>query len=161
MRTTTILPSAVALGAIAGASFAGGAGGGQVYSNFARFGNGDVSIGQASAVTGANAPIVTPFESNTASMRVSLDQAAAITTVSVLSDIQYLPDQASARPGSGLHAEGGADLGGGRGPAGVSGPVDLGAMRVSFYASAADAAARLTYASVDFDASSVLMGAWD
>jgi hypothetical protein len=158
MRTQTAILHAGIIALACSHALAGQA----AYSNFGNFVSNAGNIGQSSAVTLANAPMIVPFVSNTASMRVVFDEAASVNTIRVLSPMQFIQTSGNTgSPTAGLPTDGPSNFDPrtpqGNRQADISG---LAPLRVSIYASAADVESRTAYASTDFSAGSFASNLW-
>lgn len=156
MRHAAAIVSIVSLAPLSCGALAGSV----AFSNFANFVGDAGSGGQTSAVTAANAAIVQPFVSNTASMQVVLGEAASVRTVHVLAPLAYVAD-ASSMPGRiGLGADPMGDVDPRDTPSPAADGSSLAPLRVSIYASAADVASRNAFAAVDFSAGAYGSSIW-
>lgn len=146
MRTSC---TAVAISAaLAGLAHAGAAS----YSNYANFAGSGGQTAITSAVAADNAPMVTPFTSNTVSMRVALEADAAVRTLNVLTPTLFYQTAPGVNQLNGLlqgHLDEDARQPVGPGPVAAD-PASLAPLRVSIYGSAQDVASRTALFSVDF-----------
>jgi hypothetical protein len=156
MRTSTVILNAGAIALTASSALAGQA----AFSNFGNFTSNAGNIAQSSAVTLANAPMIVPFFSNTASMRVVLGQAAAVDTVRVLTPTLFVQNQSPMTTRNGLATDPTGDLDPRDVPSSAADMSGLAPLRVSFYASAADVESRTAFSSIDFSAGSFTADTW-
>lgn len=156
MRTGRDIFLTSLLAACAGSAF----GGSIVFSNFAGFVTNPGSIAQASAVTASNDAIVVPFQSNTASMQVTLAEAQSVRTVRVLAPTLFVQNASPMMPRVGYNADPAGDLDPRDIPTPASDAGSLAPLRVSIYASAADVESRNAFASADFGAGEYTHSLW-
>ncbi len=157
MRTQTVILNAGALALVASAAIAGPT----AYTNFGAFAGSPGTIAQASAVTLANAPMIEPFASNTASMRIVLGEAASIDTIRVLTPTLFVQAAPPMTPRIGIDADPSSDLDPRRLPSAAADISGLAPLRVSIYASAADVESRNAFTSFDYTSDMVQTSVWD
>ncbi len=157
MRTKTAILNASALALAASSALAGHT----AYTNFGAFASNPGTIAQASAVTLANAPMIEPFVSNTASMRVVLDDAASVDTIRVLTPTLFVQNTSPMTPRIGLGADPASDFDPRPSPSAAADISGLAPLRVSIYASAADVESRNAFTSFDYSAAMVQSSVWD
>jgi hypothetical protein len=156
MRTHRDIFLTTLLAACAGSAF----GGPTVYSNFADFVSNQGFIAQASAVTASNDAIVVPFQSNTASMQVMLDNAQSVRTVRVLAPTLFVQNASPGIPGVVFNTDPSSALDPRDAPASASDAGSLAPLRVSIYSSASDVESRNAFVSVDFGAGDYTHAVW-
>ncbi|MGP1308638.1 MAG: hypothetical protein ACTS27_00380 [Phycisphaerales bacterium] len=156
MRTPSVILLATSAAAVSCAASAGSV----AYSNFGDFAASPGNLAQASAVTAGNTPMVVPFLSNTASMRIVLDAAADVSSVRVLTPTLFVDRALHDMPQVNLGADPSGDIDPRDVPSTAGDPSSLAPLRVSIYASAADVQSRTTFASMDFGAGDYDFSLW-